>query len=101
VEARRLLSGTSFGPEAMAAIGKVFDQIWTEVAHHFPSPLSAEAVRVTLANALLTNVGIGGRPLVGRPSPAPAAGAGFPSRDVGELVEIGRKALAASYRWGF
>ena len=41
MQARKLIDGASFGPDALKAIGQAFDEAWAEVAPHFPGdPLS-------------------------------------------------------------
>jgi hypothetical protein len=52
-EARRLLAGAAYGPETLKVIGQTFDDVWAEIAQHFPHPLEMEAARLRLANILL------------------------------------------------
>jgi hypothetical protein len=55
MEARRLIDGASFGPEALKAIGEAFDAAWAEIAGNFGNdPLHIEAARLKLATALLS-----------------------------------------------
>jgi len=35
MQARKLIDGASFGPDALKAIGQAFDEAWAEVAPHF------------------------------------------------------------------
>jgi len=53
--ARALIDGASLGPDALRAVGQAFDEAWAEIASHFAQdPAQVEAVRLTLANALLS-----------------------------------------------
>jgi hypothetical protein len=53
--ARQLIDSTSYGPDAMKAIGQAFDEAWTSVAANFgDNPLDIEQARLKLANALLS-----------------------------------------------
>jgi hypothetical protein len=53
--ARQLIDGASFGPEALKAIGKAFDQAWVQVAGNFGTdPATIEAARLRLAKAILS-----------------------------------------------
>jgi hypothetical protein len=54
-KARQLIDGTSFGPEALKAIGAAFDAAWAEVAGNFGyDPFDVEKARLRLAKALLS-----------------------------------------------
>ena len=53
MKARQLIGGTSYGPEALKAIGKAFDEAWLTIAGNF-SKDTAEAARAQLAKALLS-----------------------------------------------
>jgi len=54
-KARALIDGASLGPDALRAVGQAFDEAWAEIASHFAQdPAQVEAVRLTLANALLS-----------------------------------------------
>jgi hypothetical protein len=52
MEARELIEGASYGPEALKAIGRAFDEAWASIAGNF-SDDQIEAARLRLANALL------------------------------------------------
>jgi hypothetical protein len=52
MEARGLIEGASYGPEALKAIGRAFDEAWASIAGNF-SDDQIEAARLRLANALL------------------------------------------------
>jgi len=55
MQARKLIDGASFGPDALKAIGQAFDEAWAEVALHFSGdPLIEEGARLALANAVLS-----------------------------------------------
>jgi len=55
MQARKLIDGASFGPDALKAIGQAFDEAWAEVAPHFPGdPLIEEGARLALANAIFS-----------------------------------------------
>jgi hypothetical protein len=55
MNARSLIDGASFGPEALKAIGQAFDQAWQEIAVNFGNdPFDIERARLRLANALLS-----------------------------------------------
>jgi hypothetical protein len=46
--------GRSFGPEAVRAIGKAFDELWEEIGGSFgDNPAVVEAARLALADAVL------------------------------------------------
>jgi hypothetical protein len=53
--AEKLISGISFGPDALKAIGAAFDAAWGDIAEYFRSePGATEAARQKLATALLS-----------------------------------------------
>ena len=53
--ARELIGGASFGPEALKALGEAFDAAWATIAGNFGNdPGDAEKARLRLANALLS-----------------------------------------------
>ena len=53
--ARRLIDGASFGPEALRALGEAFDAAWATISGNFGNdPIDAEKARLRLANALLS-----------------------------------------------
>ena len=53
--ARQLIDGASFGPDALKAIGQAFDAAWAEIAANFgDDPPDVEKARLRLANALLS-----------------------------------------------
>jgi hypothetical protein len=54
-EARQLTDGASFGPEALKAIGTVFDAAWAEISNNFgDDSVDVEKARFRLAQALLS-----------------------------------------------
>jgi hypothetical protein len=54
MEARQLITGASFGPEALRVIGHAFDAAWVEIAGNFgDDPAQIEAARLKLATAIL------------------------------------------------
>ena len=80
MEARQLIEGASFGPDALKAIGQAFDEAWASIAANFgDNPLSIEAARLRLANALLAEAGTHGL-------------------DVEALKSAALQAMAKSYR---
>jgi hypothetical protein len=53
--ARQLIDGASFGPNALKAIGQAFDAAWAEIAGNFGDDRAdVEKARVRLADALLS-----------------------------------------------
>jgi hypothetical protein len=55
MQARELIDGVSFGPEALKAIGQAFDEAWEEIAGNFGgNPQDIEEARLRLANAVLS-----------------------------------------------
>jgi hypothetical protein len=54
MRARSLISSASFGPEALKAITRAFDDAWNEVAPTVSQrPEAVEAARLRLANIVL------------------------------------------------
>jgi hypothetical protein len=48
-------NGSSFGPDALKAITKAFDEAWAEIEGHIADdPLIEEGARQTLASAILS-----------------------------------------------
>jgi len=80
MEARRLLDSASLGPDALKAVGKAFDQAWSEIEGSIGCDQAREAARLKLANALLSV-------------------AGDDSRDVEVLKKAALKVMAGDYRW--
>ena len=55
MSARQLGAAASFGPEALKVIGAAFDAAWLEIAVAIdPDPVTVEAARLKLANAVLS-----------------------------------------------
>ena len=55
MRARKLIDGSSFGPETVKAMGQAFDQAWAEIAAHFgDNPTQIENARLKLAEAMLS-----------------------------------------------
>jgi hypothetical protein len=52
MKARELIEGASYGPEALKAIGRAFDEAWVSIAGNFGDDEIA-AARLRLANAML------------------------------------------------
>jgi len=52
MKARELIDGASYGPDALKAIGRAFDEAWDSIAGNF-SKEQVAAARLRLANALL------------------------------------------------
>jgi len=45
----------SFGPDALKAMSRAFDQTWTEIASYFAGdPVVRDGARIALANAILS-----------------------------------------------
>jgi len=83
MNARQLIDGAWYGPEALNAIGQAFDQAWHQIAPYFgDDPIDVEKARIRLAHALLTV-------------------ADNDSRDVGVLKQAGLQRMALDYkkRW--
>jgi hypothetical protein len=77
MNARQLIDGTSYGPDALKAIGLAFDEAWLVIAGNFDSE-TAEAARLRLAKAILSV-------------------ASEDSRDVNALERGALEAMALSY----
>ena len=55
MQARRLIDGAAFGPGTLKALGRAFDQAWSEIAANFGSdPRQIENARTRLAEAVLS-----------------------------------------------
>jgi hypothetical protein len=55
MKAPHLIDSASYGPDALKAIGRAFDEAWREIAGNFGSdPVEIEAARLKLANAVLS-----------------------------------------------
>jgi hypothetical protein len=55
VKALRLIDGSSYGPEALKAIGQAFDEAWRSIATNFgDDPRDVQKARLKLASALLS-----------------------------------------------
>ena len=55
MNARQLIEGASFGPDALKAVGQAFDEAWTQIAGNFGTePVVIESARLKLAEALLS-----------------------------------------------
>ena len=53
MKARALIDGACFGPDALKAIGRAFDEAWASIADNFGEG-QVEAARLRLASALLS-----------------------------------------------
>ena len=53
MKARQLIEGATFGPEALKAIGKAFDDAWSEIGSQFDKQ-QTQFVRLRLAKAVLS-----------------------------------------------
>lgn len=52
--ARRLIEGSTYGPQALTVLKQAFDEAWFSIGHHFSSePEQQEAARLQLAHAVL------------------------------------------------
>ena len=55
MKASKLIDGASFGPEALKAIGRAFDDAWLEIAGNIGNDRQdIDAARLRLANAILS-----------------------------------------------
>ena len=55
MEARLLIDGASFGPDALKAVGQAFDDAWDAIAANFGlDPQAIDAAQLQLANAVLS-----------------------------------------------
>jgi len=61
MEAREIIKrATSFGPDAVKAMGQALDEAWAEIAGNFSAEKSmVEGTRVRLANSILGAAGDG------------------------------------------
>ena len=61
MRARQLIDGaTSFGPDAVKAMGRAFDESWADIAGNFGADVTiVEGARMRLANAVLAAAGDG------------------------------------------
>ena len=80
MKARQLIDGaTSFGPDAVKAMGQAFDESWVDIAGNFGADATiVEGARMRLANAVLS-----------------AAGAGI--KDVSSLKRAAMKIISQNY----
>ena len=80
MNAKRMISGASYGPEALKAVGQAFDEAWLQIAGNFgDEPGDIEKARLRLARALLSI-------------------AHEDSRDVGVLRQAALERMALDYR---
>jgi hypothetical protein len=80
MKARQLIDGASFGPDALKAIGRAFDEAWARIAANFGNdPNDIERARYRLATAMLSV-------------------AKEESRDVEALKRAALEAMALGYR---
>jgi hypothetical protein len=80
VNAKQMISGASYGPDALKAIGQAFDEAWFQIAGNFgDDPGDIEKARLRLARALLSI-------------------ADEDSRDIGVLTQAALERLALDYK---
>jgi len=80
VKAKQMISGASYGPEALKVVGQAFDEAWFQIAGNFgDEPGDIEKARLRLARALLSI-------------------AHEDSRDVGVLRQAALERMALDYR---
>jgi len=80
VNAKQMVSGASYGPEALKVVGQAFDEAWFQIAGNFgDEPGDIEKARLRLARALLSI-------------------AHEDSRDVGVLRQAALERMALDYR---
>jgi hypothetical protein len=80
VKAKQMISGASYGPEALKAIEEAFDEAWLEIAGNFgDDAVDIQKARVRLAGALLSI-------------------AHEDSRDVGVLKQAALERMALDYK---
>ena len=66
MKARKLLSGSAYGPERLKAIYRAFDEAWAAIKPIVEdTPLAHEAARLKLANMILTVAHDDNRPRAG------------------------------------
>jgi hypothetical protein len=55
MKARRLIEGSTFGPETMKVVSQAFDQAWAKIEEHFrgEGERHVEEARLRLAHAVL------------------------------------------------
>jgi hypothetical protein len=53
MQVQPLISGTSFGPDALKVVTQAFDEAWSAIADRYKTPDETEAARIQLANATL------------------------------------------------
>jgi hypothetical protein len=55
MKARQLIDGASFGPDALKAIGRAFDEAWAQIAANFGDDAEdIDKARYRLATAMLS-----------------------------------------------
>ena len=55
MKARQLMDGASYGPQALKAVGRAFDEAWQSIEGNFGNdPADVERARLRLATALLS-----------------------------------------------
>jgi len=80
VNPRQMISGASYGPDALKAIGQAFDEAWLQIAGNFGEESGdIEKARLRLARALLSI-------------------AHEDSRDVGVLKQAALERMALEYK---
>ena len=80
MNAKQVMSGVSYGPEALKAVGKAFDEAWLQISSNFgDEPGDIEKARLRLARALLSI-------------------AHEESRDVGVLRQAALELMALDYK---
>ena len=80
MNAKQMVSGASYGPEALKVVGQAFDEAWFQIAGNFgDEPGDIEIARHRLARALLSI-------------------AHEDSRDVGVLRQAALERMALDYR---
>ena len=80
MNAKQMISGASYGPAALKAVGQAFDEAWIQIAGNFGNELGdIEKARLRLARALLSI-------------------AHEDSRDVGVLTQAALERMALDYR---
>ena len=80
MNAKQMVSGASYGPEALKVVGQAFDEAWFQIAGNFgDEPGDIEKARLRLARALLSI-------------------AHEDSRDVGVLRQAALERMALDYR---
>jgi hypothetical protein len=55
MKSRCLIGSAAYGPETLKAVDQAFDEAWASIADHFgPEPMSIDAGRLQLAEALVS-----------------------------------------------